>query len=107
MPVRLKVGRVDDFPAGEVKVIEAGGERIAVANVEGDLYAFEDRCTHDDGPLGEGELDGYEVVCPRHGARFDVRDGAVRSMPAVYPVKTFPVVVEDGQVEVILEEAFG
>lgn len=98
------VGRVDDFPPGQVKVIRVNGERIAVANVDGELYAIEDRCTHDDGPLGEGRLLGCEVECPRHGARFDVRDGSVTKMPAVYPVETFSVDVRGGEVYIELED---
>lgn len=98
------VGRVEDFPAGQVKVVRVDGERIAVANVDGELYAIEDRCTHDDGPLGEGRLLGCEVECPRHGARFDVRDGSVTKMPAVYPVETFAVEVRDGAVYIRLED---
>lgn len=100
---KVSIGRVEDFPVGQVRVVYADGERLAVANVEGTLYAFEDRCTHDDGPLGEGTLEGCEVECPRHGARFDVRTGAALCMPAVTPVETFPVLVSEGGVEVELD----
>jgi len=81
-----------------MKVVTVGGISIALCNVDGKLYAIEDICTHDDGPLGEGTLDGKEVECPRHGARFDVRTGAVTRMPAVAPVRTFPVTVEGDSV---------
>ncbi|MBI5631356.1 MAG: non-heme iron oxygenase ferredoxin subunit [Elusimicrobia bacterium] len=97
-----KVASVSDIPAGSMRVVEAGRLRIALCNVEGRFYAVEDVCTHDDGPLGEGTLRGCEVECPRHGARFDVRTGAVTRMPAVVPVRTFPVRVEG---EDILVEA--
>ncbi|MCA9794238.1 MAG: Rieske (2Fe-2S) protein [Vulcanimicrobiota bacterium] len=99
----MRVGRLEDFPLGKVRVVRIEGERVAICNVDGTLYAVEDRCTHDDGPLGEGELEGCEIECPRHGARFDVRDGSVTQMPAVYPIETFELEVVDGQVYVSLD----
>lgn len=101
--MNVKVGRIDDFPTGQVRVVDADGQRVAIANVDGQLYAFEDRCSHDDGPLGEGELEGCQVECPRHGARFDVRTGAALCMPAVVAIETFPVHLADGAVCVELE----
>lgn len=92
------VAKVADIPPGTMKVVEASGVRVALCNVEGTFYAVEDVCTHDDGPLGEGSLRGAELECPRHGARFDVRSGAALRMPAVVPVRTFPVTVVDGTV---------
>jgi 3-phenylpropionate/trans-cinnamate dioxygenase ferredoxin subunit len=92
-----------DIPPGEVRVFETDCERVAVCNVEGAFYALEDLCTHDDGPLGEGTLDGCAILCPRHGALFDVRSGAVLRAPAVTPVRTYPLKVEDGQILVELE----
>jgi 3-phenylpropionate/trans-cinnamate dioxygenase ferredoxin subunit len=62
--------------------------------VDGEFYAIDDVCTHDGGPLGEGELDGEQIECPRHGARFDVRTGKAVTFPAVHPVGTWPVKVE-------------
>ena len=75
---------------------------IGVFNVGGDLYAIEDRCSHDDGPLAEGDFEPEEavVVCPRHGARFDVRTGRALTLPAYLPVETCDVTVEDGVVKV-------
>jgi len=104
MATRVRVGEQGDFPSGQVRVVDADGERVAVANVDGTLYAFEDRCTHDDGPLGEGQLEGCQVICPRHGARFDVRTGAVLRMPAVAPIGTYPLRLVDGGVEIELED---
>lgn len=101
MSARLAVAKASEIPPGGMKVVETRGVRVALCNVEGKLYAIEDVCTHDDGPLGEGTLRGGEVECPRHGARFDVRTGAVTRMPAVVPVRTFPVRVEGD--EVLLE----
>jgi 3-phenylpropionate/trans-cinnamate dioxygenase ferredoxin subunit len=92
-----------DIPPGEVRVFETDYERIAVCNVDGAFYAIADLCTHDDGPLGEGTLDGCAILCPRHGALFDVRDGAVLRAPAVTPVPTYPLKVEGGRILVELE----
>jgi 3-phenylpropionate/trans-cinnamate dioxygenase ferredoxin component len=99
----VKVGLLSDIPEGEVKVFEAEGTGIAIARVNGKLFAMEDVCTHDDGPLGEGTLDGCEIECPRHGARFDIRTGAATRMPAAAPVAVFEVKVEDGEILVELE----
>jgi len=91
-----------EIPAGEVHVIVHDGRRYAVCNVEGTYHVVDDTCTHDDGPLGEGKLDGCAIVCPRHGARFDVRDGRVLSMPAAFPIRAYVTRVQEGQVEIEL-----
>lgn len=100
----VKVAEVGEIPPGERIVIEEDGIFIAIFNVGGTLYAIEDVCTHDNGPLAEGELHGYEIECPRHGARFDIRTGKVLSFPAVVDVPWFEVKVEDGDVLVDIEE---
>ena len=100
----VKAVSVDELPPGERIVIDIDGLFIAVFNVGGRFYAIEDVCTHDNGPLAEGELDGYEIECPRHGARFDIRSGKVLSFPAVQDVPWFPTKVEDGDVMVDVEE---
>lgn len=74
------------------------GYPLVLARVGGALHAVEDRCSHDDGPLGEGGLEGCELVCPRHGARFDVRDGRALRMPAVAAILSVPVKEEGGRV---------
>ncbi len=89
----VAVAGAGDVPEGEVKAFEANGQRLVIAHTEGAFYAMEDLCTHDDGPLGEGELAGDLLECPRHGARFDVKTGQPVTLPAVIPVKTFPVKV--------------
>lgn len=99
----VAVAKVSEIPEGGVRVVEANGTGVALCKVEGKIYAVEDLCTHDDGPLGEGKLCGHAIECPRHGARFDVRTGAVLRMPAAYPVRTFPVKVEGEQVLVAVE----
>ncbi len=100
----IVVCSVGDLLPGEVKIVRAGELAIGVFNAGGELYALEDRCSHDDGPLAEGEFEPEEcvVVCPRHGSRFDVRTGRPLSLPAYLPVDTFEVRVEEGLVKVVL-----
>ena len=91
-----------ELPAGAMRLVEHEGRKIGVFNCAGALYAIEDRCSHDDGPLAEGEFDpdeGY-AICPRHGAHIDIRTGRPLTLPAVLPVETFPVRVVDGIVKV-------
>jgi 3-phenylpropionate/trans-cinnamate dioxygenase ferredoxin subunit len=85
-----------DLPNGERMFLEIDEKPIVIFNIGGQFYAIDDTCTHDEGPLGDGELEGYEIVCPRHGAQFDVRTGQVTQMPAVVDIAAYPVRVEDG-----------
>jgi 3-phenylpropionate/trans-cinnamate dioxygenase ferredoxin component len=99
----IDVAPADEFPPGSTKLIVAGpGMYIGVYNCAGALYAIEDRCSHDDGPLCEGtwEEDTCRVVCPRHGSAFDLATGRPMSLPAFEPVATYPVRVVDGIVKV-------
>ncbi len=96
---------VQVIEAGEIKpgeriLIEVDEQPIAVFNVDGKYYAIGDVCTHDDGPLGDGELDGFQIVCPRHGARFDIRSGKAMALPAVIDTPWYPVRVVDGWLEI-------
>jgi 3-phenylpropionate/trans-cinnamate dioxygenase ferredoxin subunit len=96
-----KVGVKSDIAAGTVQVFEVGGRSLCVANLDGEhFYAIDNLCTHDNGPLGEGKLVSGTVECPRHGARFDLKTGAVRALPAVKPVRTYPVEVDGEDVKV-------
>jgi|GEM_PF-42286 len=88
-------------------LVEVDGEVVALFHVEGRFYAIDDVCTHDGGPLVDGELTGYKIACPRHGAKFDIRTGAALSMPAVRPTRAHAVKVEDGGVWVSLESGPG
>lgn len=96
----VDVAPVSQVPPGTLRVFQVGDKRVAVSHVEGAFFAMDDLCTHDDGPLGEGPLRGEEVECSRHGARFNVRTGAALSMPAVVPVKVYPVRVVDGRIQI-------
>ena len=91
---------IDELPPGERLFIEVDGAPIVLFNIDGNLFAIADTCTHDNGPLGEGDLEGHEIVCPRHGARFDIRTGEVLALPAITDVATYPVRVEDGKIEI-------
>ena len=99
----VDVSPVDDVPEGEVKTFTIDAQRVAVARANGQLYAVQDLCSHDDGPLGDGGLEEFAIVCPRHGAKFDVRTGAVLAMPAIAPIETFPVMEKDGRIQVAVK----
>jgi 3-phenylpropionate/trans-cinnamate dioxygenase ferredoxin subunit len=101
----VTVAKADDIPPGQVRVYEVGDRRIAVCNVDGTFYAIDNVCTHDGGPLDQGELEGDQIECPRHGARFDVRTGRALALPAVRPVGTYPVQVRGNEVMVSLDSA--
>jgi 3-phenylpropionate/trans-cinnamate dioxygenase ferredoxin subunit len=94
----VKVARVEDIAPGEKRIFEVDGTLVVVINLDGQFYAIEDVCTHDGGPLGEGRLEGAQIICPRHGARFDVRTGDALTLPAFEPVPAFEVKVEGGDV---------
>lgn len=95
----VAVAGVDELPSGERIFLEVDNKAIVLLNIGGNLYAIGDVCTHDNGPLGEGELDGHAIICPRHGARFDVRTGKALSLPAVTPTPSYPVRIVDGMIE--------
>jgi nitrite reductase/ring-hydroxylating ferredoxin subunit len=98
---RVLVGSTKDVPAGEGRVVEAGGRTVALFNVDGSFYALDNTCSHRGGPLGEGELDGRVVTCPWHAWRWDVTSGANMNNPAV-KMACFPVSVDGEQVWVEL-----
>jgi 3-phenylpropionate/trans-cinnamate dioxygenase ferredoxin subunit len=94
----VRVCATSELLPGEYRVADVDGVQIAVFNIDGQLYAVEDVCTHDGGELAGGPVDGFEIECARHGARFDLRNGAARCPPAYEPIATFPVKTEDGAV---------
>ena len=93
MPEWVRVAAADACPPGSLLGVAAGSQRIVLANVEGDIYALLDRCSHQDFPLSDGELVGDRLECLYHGAQFDVCTGRAMQLPAIRPVKTFPVEV--------------
>ena len=98
---RYRVASVDEVPADTVKGVIADSQEVCLARTQdGHFYAIDDVCTHENFLLSGGELIDYEVECPQHGSRFDVRTGKVTGLPAVIPAKTFPVSVEGGDVYV-------
>ena len=99
----FKVAKVNDIPLGGKKLIEVDFVPVALFNVDGDFCAIKDVCTHDGGPLAEGELKGDEIECPRHGARFSVRTGQALCMPAVEPVDCYAVKVEGDDILVDID----
>ncbi len=94
----VAVAKTSEIEEGKVKVVRVGDAPVGVTKVEGEFFAFADVCTHDDGPVAEGELDEYIIECPRHGAKFDIRTGKVRQLPAVVPIPVYDVKVQDEEV---------
>lgn len=98
----IRVANDSEIPEGEARVYQVNGTRIALCKVGGQVFAIDDTCTHDDGPLGSGLLEGHAIECPRHGACFDVRTGAVLKMPAAFPVRSYKTLIQNGEVLVDL-----
>jgi 3-phenylpropionate/trans-cinnamate dioxygenase ferredoxin subunit len=96
----VTVCRVVELPPGTHRVVEVDGAQVAVFNLDGELYAIEDVCTHDGGILTGGPIEGDQIVCPRHGARFCIKTGEALTPPAFEPTATFQVRVEDGVIQV-------
>lgn len=96
----VNVAKTGDLKSGERTVVDVKGHYVAIFNVGGTFYAIEDVCTHDDGPLAEGELLNHEIECPRHGARFDIRTGKVLSMPAISDVPRYEVRIDGDDVQI-------
>jgi 3-phenylpropionate/trans-cinnamate dioxygenase ferredoxin component len=105
MSETITVCKASELPAGEMRLVEAGDQKIGVFNCGGELYAIEDRCSHDDGPLAEGDFDAgtCTVECPRHGSLFDLTTGNPKTLPAYVPVRTFEVTERDGSVELEID----
>lgn len=100
MPEFVTIATTDEIPPGERIVVEYGRTWVAIFNVDGKYYAIEDRCTHDDGPLAEGELHECIIECPRHGATFDIRTGKVLTAPAMVDVPTYHVQVVGSDIQI-------
>ncbi len=97
---RHSVAKVSEIAPGATRRVVVNSTEILLCNVDGKIYAIEDVCTHDGGPLDQGTLEGEHVVCPRHGATFDVRTGDALTLPAVVPLMTFDVNVDGDEIYV-------
>lgn len=97
----VDVAPTDAFAPGEYRVVDVDDVMVAVFNIAGAFYAIEDVCTHDGGELTGGCIEGDEIICPRHGARFNIKTGEALTAPAYEPVATLPVRVEAGMVQVL------
>lgn len=95
-----EIAAAADVPNGERLFVEIDEAYLVVFNIAGQIFAIEDICSHDDGPLGDGDLEGHEVACPRHGARFDVRTGKALTLPAVENISAYPVRIVDEKIQV-------
>jgi len=96
----VPVAGVEQIANGERLFIEIDDRSIVVFNIADRLFAIGDICTHDGGPLGDGKVDGWDIICPRHGARFDIRSGKVISLPAFIDIPAYPVRIVEGQIEI-------
>ena len=90
----VKVARVDEIPLGEMRYFEIGLDRVVICHTEAGFFALADECSHDSAPISDGSIEGNEVVCPRHGARFSVEDGSVTGPPALVGIDRFDLRIE-------------
>jgi 3-phenylpropionate/trans-cinnamate dioxygenase ferredoxin subunit len=96
----VPVGTVGDLAEGQRLFIDIDEMLIVIFNIAGNYFAIADVCSHDDGPVGEGNLEGFEIGCPRHGARFDIRTGKALALPAFVDIPAYPVRIVNGQIEI-------
>jgi len=96
----IPVGSVNELREGQRLYIEIDETAIVILNIAGKYYAVEDVCSHDDGHVGEGNIEGFEIICPRHGARFDIRTGRALALPAFVDIPAYPVRMVGDQIEV-------
>lgn len=100
-----EVATIDELPNGERLFIEIDDEYIVVLNIGDQYFAIADVCSHDDGPLGDGDVDDHSIVCPRHGAKFDLRSGKALTFPAVIDIPAYPVRINGEKIEVGIPKA--
>ncbi len=96
----VQVTAAQEIPEGERVFFEIDGLPIVLFAISGKFYATGDQCSHDGGPIGEGQVEGYEIICPRHGARFDIRTGKATRMPAVRDIPYYPIRVVNDMIEI-------
>lgn len=96
----VEIAPATELPNGERLFVDLGDKPIVIFNIAGQFFAIGDVCTHDDGPLGDGMIEDFNVVCPRHGAEFDIRTGQAVQMPAVVDIPAYPVRILNGMIQV-------
>lgn len=96
----VDIAPIEDLPPGGRLFLEIDDMKIVVFNIAGSLFAIGDVCSHDSGPVGDGEIEGMEIVCPRHGAHFDIATGKALQLPAVEDIPSYPVRTVDGRIEI-------
>ncbi len=94
----FEIAPASELPNGERLFIEIEGKSLVIFNIAGQLFSIADICSHDNGPVGEGDLEGFNVVCPRHGGEFDVRTGKAVQLPVVEDIPAYPVHVREGMI---------
>jgi 3-phenylpropionate/trans-cinnamate dioxygenase ferredoxin subunit len=98
----VTVAKTAEIAVGQFKAVQVNGKHLLVCHIESGFYVVDDTCTHDDGPLADGWLEGTAIECPRHGARFDVTSGKVLCLPAAVPIQSYPVRVDGDEIKVNL-----
>ena len=96
----VPIAKIDEIAVNQRLFVEIDDLAIMVVNIAGKYFAIGDVCTHDDGPLGEGDIEEFDVICPRHGARFDLRNGKANSLPAYVDIPAYPVRIVADQIEI-------
>jgi 3-phenylpropionate/trans-cinnamate dioxygenase ferredoxin subunit len=94
----VEIAPASELPNGERLFVEIGGKSIVIFNIAGQLFSIGDICSHDDGPVGEGDIEGHTITCPRHGGEFDLRTGKAVQLPVVEDIPAYPVQVRDGNI---------
>ncbi|MDQ6992508.1 MAG: non-heme iron oxygenase ferredoxin subunit [Mariprofundus sp.] len=100
----IDVAKVEDLPLGSRKIIKTPYAEIAIFNLHGEFFAIEDICTHDGGELTSGQCEDDQIICPRHGARFCIRDGRALTPPAYEDIDTFPIRVQNDMIQVAVDD---
>ena len=95
----VDIAPVSELPNGERLFVEIEGKPLVIFNIAGQFFSIADICSHDDGPVGEGDIEGYTITCPRHGGEFDVQTGKALQLPAVVDIPAYPVKVVDGMIQ--------